>query len=329
MSRKKQSKAKVRGGTKVKLIKATVSDAIERPTPEQERRVEFERRSVRSEMGQTIGVAYRRRPLFETMADKGGTIAPNELEALRYYRTSFDRAERSATKSCLNFGVGGRSAFSDIANVSASMIDAKRRIAICESVLGPYLPTMRAVVLEDRPFTDIAIERFGGRPQSWIIIDEPVLKDGKPVIIKEILMEDGKASIVRELGPLTRPVHREKIVPRSGRHRAIVADEFRAGLKLLAAHLIRMTNMGGAHELWVEVNPDGSAQLVHGACAPARRYRWWGSKNEIAETKQQARKLHSADGVFTNAAEARDAVDQVNEARGCRLHHLDPEELAA
>lgn len=297
MSRKKQSKAKVRGGTKVKPIKATVADTIERPTPEQERRVEFERRSVRSEMGQTIGVAYRRRPLFETMADQGGTIAPNELEALRYYRTSFDRAERSATKSCLNFGVGGRSAFSDIANVSASMIDAKRRIAVCESVLGPYLPTMRAVVLEDRSFTDIAIERFGSRDQDWIV--------------------DGQS--------------RTKIVPRSGRHREIVRQEFLAGMRRLQLRLARATNMLSVLELWVEPE-EGTARIMVGHAAPQCRYRLWGSSDLVAEVRDRIQRDHGVDMGFATPEAARCALDAANDASdrgGGRLVELDPEELAA
>ncbi len=297
MSRKKPDKTKARGGTKLKSTKAKVADTIERPTPEQERRVEFERRSIRSEMGQTIGVAYRRRPLFETMADKGGTIAPNELEALRYYRTSFDRAERSATKSCLNFGVGGRSAFSDIANVSASMIDAKRRIAICESVLGPYLYTMRAVVLEDRSFSDIAIERFGGRDQDWIV--------------------DGQS--------------RTKIVPRSGRHREIVRQEFLGGMRRLQLRLARATNMLSVLELWIEPE-DGTARIMVGHAAPQCRYRLWGSSDMVADVRDRIQRTHGAEMAFLTAEAARAALDAANDdpdGRRSRLVQLDAEELAA
>lgn len=66
------------------LKKAQVEGSLE-PTREQMGRVEFTHAPVRNELGRTIGFAYRRNPLFETMA-KTMSIAPPELEALRVYR---------------------------------------------------------------------------------------------------------------------------------------------------------------------------------------------------------------------------------------------------
>lgn len=288
---------------------------IEGPTPEQAARFQYQRGEVRNEAGQRLGTAYRRRPLFETMAATA-KIAPDEAAALRYYRGAFDRCERSATKSCLNITMGGgmRGMPAELANATASMVEAKSRLRRCESVLGVNLATMRAVALEDRSFSDVAIERFGARRQSWILVDEPVLQNGRRVVV------DGK--------PQTRPVHREKIVPRSGRHREIVRAEFQAGLRALTDHVRAMTNMGGADELWVDLDGDGRATIVRGLCAPLGRYRWWGSRDNVSEVLYRIRT--SREGLtFTTAAAARAAVDDANEAGGRRLTCLEPEELAA
>lgn len=288
---------------------------IDGPTPEQAARVVYNRGAVRDEAGRLLAMAYRREPLFETMAKKG-TIAPDELQALRYYRSVFDRSERSATKSCLNIGQGGmRGPADDIANATSSMIDAKRRLRICEAVLGPNLHTLRAIALEDRSISEVAIERFGSRQQNWIIVDEPVLQAGRPLIV------DGVAK--------TRPVHHEKIVPKSGRHRAVIAAEFRAGIEQLSKRLRNLVNMKDAAELWIEVHDDGRAELATGICAPAIKFRWWGSGNDVAEVFKRARDGYSSCGTFLTYDAALKSVQRANESIGWRLQQLEPEELAA
>lgn len=308
-----------KGGAQPKRKGSTVSATapIEQPTPEQASRVEYQRMPVRSEMGQTIGLSYRRRPLFETMADKGG-IAPNELAALRYYRTAFDRCERSPTKSCLNVGVGGssRNAFNDLASATESILDARRRVSMCERVLGRSLATMRGLVLHDRSISDLAIERFGGRRQDWIEVTEPILKP------------DGKQLVIKDVGPQWRTFHREKLVPRSGRHREIVRQEFLAGIRALTRQLAAANNMRGVTEIWIEPLERG-ATLVIGPCAPARRYRLWGSYDDVAEVRFLVEKEHPRGHVYPSAEQARVVLDDANEKSRRPLLRLDEEELAA
>lgn len=296
-------------------MKLPAAEMIDEPTPEQAARVQYQRGEVRNEAGQRIGVAYRRKPLFETMTDSG-RLAPDEAAALRYYRGAFDRCERSPTKSCLNItmGGGGRGLPAELANATQSTIEAKRRLRLCEAILGVNLATMRAVALEDRSFSDVAIERYGARRQNWIVVDEPVLRYGRPVVV------DGK--------PQTRAAHREKIVPRSGRHREVIRAEFQAGVRALTDHVRALTNMGGSDELWVDLLEDGRASVVRGVCAPLQRYRWWGSRDHVAEVLYRVRQGRE-DLTFATSGAARAAVDAANDAAGLRLACLDAEELAA
>lgn len=322
---RRRSNRKARGGkpSKVTTITKTAagtvarSELIDAPTPEQASRVEYERRQTRNEMGQTIGFSYHRQPLFETMAAKG-LIAPNELASLRYYRAAFDRCERSPTKSCLNVGVGGggTNAYHEIASATPSVLDARRRVAMCEGVLGQARSTMRSVVLYDLTFSDIAIERFGGRRQDWIEVTEPILKP------------NGKQLVIEGKGPQWRTYHREKIAPRSGRHRELVRQEFLGGLSALTRRLEAEVNMGGVQEIWVE-HDDACAFLRLGMCSPPRRFRLWGSRDEVAQLRDALAGIYGADLRFGTAAAARDALNAANDKLRRPLLCLEADELAA
>lgn len=271
---------------------------IVQPTPEQQLRVRYERGKVTNEMGQTIGVSYQRRPLIETMGAKG-QIAPDELAALRYYRTAFDRCERSATKSCLNNdGSGGgflsTAGFADI-GIPASVLDAKMRLEICERVMGANVDTMRSVALHDLSFSQVAIQRFGGRDQEWIVEGE----------------------------------HRYKIVPKSGRHREIIREEFVTGLRALRRRLRLRTNMLNVVELWVEPREDGTATVEFGPCAPNRRYRLWGSFDDVSEVRFLLDQEFGKGHTYPTAKDAMTAVDAANANSHKSLMHLTVDEMAA
>jgi hypothetical protein len=290
---------------------------MEAPTPEQGARVEYVRQQVRDEMGKQVGFAYRRRPLFETMAaGKANAITVDELAALRFYRAAFDRCDRSATKSCLNVGVGGaRDPGKDLISATPAILEAKRKVRLCEEAMGgQVLTTMRAVVLDDRSFSEIAIERFGGRNQNWIIIDEPVLRNGKPVT------ENGKR--------VTKTVHRERIAPRSGRHRQAVSDEFRVGLRALTDRVRSLVSRPGIEELWIEPAGKG-ASIRRGVCAPNGLYCRWGSSIHIDGVLAALRGTHGETLSFTSAAAAQGALEAADAAAGSHLAHLVREELAA
>ncbi len=291
--------------------------AMDQPTAEQAGRVEYVRQQVRDEMGKQVGFAYRRRPLFETMAaGKANAITIDELAALRFYRTAFDRCDQSATKSCLNVGAGGAGGSAkDLISATPAILEAKRKVALCEGALGgTLLTTMRAVVLDDRSFSEIAIERFGGRNQDWIIVDEPVLRAGKP------LVENGK--------PVTKTVHRERIAPRSGRHRQIISDEFRMGLRALTERVRSLVSRPGIEELWIEPAGKG-ASIRRGVCAPNGLYRRWGSSIHIDGVLAVLRDMHGETLSFASASGAQSALEAADVTAGGHLAHLAGEDLAA
>lgn len=291
--------------------------AMDQPTAEQAGRVEYVRQQVRDEMGKQVGFAYRRRPLFETMAaGKANAITVDELAALRFYRTAFDRCDQSATKSCLNVGAGGaRGSGQDLISATPAILEAKRKLRLCEEAMGgQVLTTMRAVVLDDRSFSEIAIARFGGRNQDWIIVDEPVLRNGKPVT------ENGKL--------VTKTVHRERIAPRSGRHRQAVSDEFRVGLRALTDRVRSLVSRPGIEELWIEPAGKG-ASIRRGVCAPNGLYRRWGSSIHIDGVLAAMRGVHGETLSFASASAAQGALEAADIAAGSHLAQLASEELAA
>lgn len=288
-------------------------EPIEQPTPEMQRRVSYQFGPVKTEMNVQIGSAYRRQPLYITMAKKDGRFSPDQFAALQEYRLIFDRSERSPFASCLANPQGRGRALgpASVIHASPAIVEAKRKLSLLERGLGLYLNTMRAVVLYDRSFSEIAIERFGSRRRSWIAVDQPVVRDGQPVKV------DGK--------PIFHAVHREDIVPRSGRDRQKIADEFNRGLTLLtlASELLRGGSMA---ELWVHPRDDGSAIIHRAACAPNGLFRLWGPSGVVNQVVDDLLEANDDRLVFSSAIEARDTLLRIEDGR---LHKLDPDELAA
>lgn len=185
------------------------------PTPEQMKGGRFERESSKTAHGQVNAVAYRRQPLFETLAKGKSAIDLEGLAALRFYRNRYEETAQSLTRCALDIEARGGGLplclppglYSD---------DAVRR---CDAAMGAVADTVRAVALEDTSFSDVAIARFGSRKQSWIETEKHRGRTKK----------GGKMAFV------------EKIVPISGRHREIIRDEFLLGLKRLTAAVRQMT----------------------------------------------------------------------------------------
>jgi hypothetical protein len=310
MRRKPKPKRKlVIATTPKQMDEATIAE----PTVEQAAKVTYRRTDHTDEMGLRIGTGYRRESLFETMAaTAANAITRDELVALRFYRAAFDRCERSPTKSCLNVGVGGglRDPGGAFLSSTPAMAEAKRKVRLCEEVLGNVLLTVRAVALYDRTFSDIAIERFGGRSQDWIE-DQPVFKaNGQP------LRENGKVVMEK--------VSRPRIVPRSGRHRQLVRDEFYAGLRLLTKRVRNLTIQPGIEEVWIQPG-SGHATIYRGVSAPNGLYRLWGDSDRIDDLMSRLRDAHGDELDFPTPQEARLALD---EADGGRLSRLSEQELA-
>jgi hypothetical protein len=287
-------------------------DKLVGPTPEQEQRGKFEKKAHTSEMGQRVGFGYRRLPLFETMAtDQRHDISRDELSALRFYRTAHDRSDRSATRSCLAVGAGGGQRGSSEATVMSdvpSIVAARQKVRLCEQALGSTLATIRAVVLDDRSFSDIAMERYGTRKREGTIRQVPTMYRGKPLVI------DGK--------PITRTVYSEKIQPRSGRHREIVRREFLLGLKLLADRVRSLVSTAGDEEVWIQPGSAG-ARIERGACAPNGLYRMWGKSGAVDAVMRDLRTEHGDELAFATPEAAKAAL----EAAGTNLSRLGEEEL--
>lgn len=193
------------------------------PTPEQMRRGSFTRETGKVQRGTVDAAPYRRQPLFETLAKTMTTIDLDGLAALRFYRTSHEATAASLTRCALDISSGGGGEPSHI----PPGLDAGYLVRRCDQAMGAVASTMRKVALEDRTFSDIAIERFGGRKQNWLITEE---ESGAAAVRKE----NRKRKFPDRL-PL--PRFEDKIVPRSGRHREIIRDEFLLALsKLVVAH---------------------------------------------------------------------------------------------
>lgn len=286
MARARRPKS-VRKKAAVRTRARSGAAGVEQPTPEMQGRVRYQLGQIVSEEGFAVGFAYRREPLIEAMASRVG-LSPDEIAATRYYRTAFDHSERSPVKSSL--GVTGAGTMGDsILWMTPAMAEAKRRVRLCERNLGFNLSTMRSVVLEDKSFSEIAIERFGGR----------VSKSGKG---------------------------RSLIVPRSGRHREVIRREFAAGVRILTDSIRRLVTAGATEEIWVVPLDDGSAIIRRGLAAPLGRYRCWGDNVLVDHVIAALRDKHGHDLAFRTAV---DAIAALKEAEDGRLRHLEPEELAA
>ena len=143
------------------------------------------------------------------------------MRALRYYRARFEASETSLTRCALD--VQGRGGGADAPlprGVDPFMFigaGASRTLERLEQAVGAVADTVRGVAIEDRSYSDLAIARWGSRKQSWIQQPNPKRKGGKATFS-------------------------EKIVPKSGRHREIIRQEFLLGLKRLVEAVRIMTS---------------------------------------------------------------------------------------
>jgi hypothetical protein len=191
-----------------------------RPTPEQMRRGSFRQTPVKTDQGQVTSSAFRRQPLFETLAKGNSGIDAEGLRALRFYREAHEATARSLTRCALD--AEGRGGGGVPLGLPPSML-ADYRLKTCEDAIADLLPTMRAVVLEDQSFSAIAIERFGGRKQNWLVQEES----------RGRIKKGGKMKFI------------DKIVPRSGRHRELIKEEFARGVKRLTKAVAPYLRTGG------------------------------------------------------------------------------------
>jgi hypothetical protein len=207
---------------KGKAKSRAVPPEIARPTPEQAAHAGYDLQSVRTDKGQVVGRAWRRQPWFESLAkresgeaardQRPALIGMDEINALRFYRNAAEMAARSEMRCALNIVPGGVTPGAGRDLPPAIMV-ARENLALCEGGMGIFLSTMRAVVVDDRTYAAIAMERFGSRDQD--VYDE------------------------RTRTFLNKPV------PRSNRHPAIIRAEFLAGLHALVKAVQGRVRTGG------------------------------------------------------------------------------------
>lgn len=176
------------------------------PTPEQTQHADYALAQVldkgRDGWSIKLGKAFQRQARFESIEG----LTTDQLRALRHYRRVFDQSEMSEIKSALDIRPRGNGD-GQLARLEA-LIDARSGIVALEKRLhAPLLPVLRAVALHDIDFKQLAIERFGSREV-------------------ERIDSSGKRAVIRRT-----------IEPRSGRHRAIIRDEFIKGADALTASL--------------------------------------------------------------------------------------------
>lgn len=177
------------------------------PTPEQRRRARYVLEPVVDRLPggriSIMGKAYQRRPKFETI--KG--LTDEDLRALRHYRATFDRSEASEVKSPLDVRPRGSGTFGP--QLTESIAAARAHLRSLEWGIGPIVDTLRAVALNDASFRELAMQRFGSREVSRIII-------GK-----------GRA----------RPRRAVTLEPKSNTHRDIIRAEWDRALPQLVANV--------------------------------------------------------------------------------------------
>jgi hypothetical protein len=211
--------SKRKGRVKSKAI----TEEIARPTPEQAAQAGFDLQSVRTDGGQVMGRAWRRLPWFESLAKRGAgeaardhrpaLIGLDEINALRFYRNAAEMAARSEMRCALNIVPGG--VMPGVGrDLPPAVLIARENLALCEGRMGPWLSTMRAVVVDDRTYAAIAMDRFGSRDVD--VYDE------------------------RTGTFLSKPA------PRSNRHPAIIRAEFLSGLQALVDAVRMRVRTGGA-----------------------------------------------------------------------------------
>lgn len=169
------------------------------PTPEQMARGSHEVDWIR-EGATTKGRAYRRKPWFETLARRDGNISDDHVRAMRFYRDNFETTRHSETRCALNRQIGG----SRDDGPSDAIVVAQSNVAACEAGLTGYvLSTMRAIVLDDQTYAEVAMSRWGSRDLDIIDVRSDKVFIG------------------------TQPA------PKSRTHVEWVKDEFRLGLRKL------------------------------------------------------------------------------------------------
>jgi hypothetical protein len=103
----------------------------------------------------TIGKAYRRRPMIETLYSQG-LFSDSQYKALKHYRHHADMTDRSTVRDslCTTRGGGGD-------GPSVGLVNAVQVVGACEMAAGSLRDILRAVVVDDLSLSQWAITKAG------------------------------------------------------------------------------------------------------------------------------------------------------------------------
>ena len=145
---------------KAKRKQRVAVEAVLGPTTEQMARGAFEIEDIteKREGGSSIsiGKAYRRRPMIETLGERG-LFSEAELKALRHYRHHAIIAERSPLRDSLDqqrFGGNGT-------GPTVELLNAQRVRDDCERAAGSLCAILRAIAVEDLSLSQWAMSLSG------------------------------------------------------------------------------------------------------------------------------------------------------------------------
>ncbi len=164
---------------------------IAAPTDEQRGMFSDKPVAVRTEKGQVVGRAYRRQPYFVTLAKlpadrtqpKGKRmITAEQFRAMRFYRASWEASQASEMRCALDVSVRGGGG--DRETIPVGYWEGQR-VADCERPFGgTLLWTMRAIILQDQSFAQVAMIKWGSRDRQRVIVGTG---KQKPRIVNEVV----------------------------------------------------------------------------------------------------------------------------------------------
>jgi hypothetical protein len=128
------------------------ADPIAEPTPEQFGKGAFSR----------LTMAYRRIPVIDTMVSTG-KLSRRQFDGLARYREIAGQEDRSPMRDSLDKALHGRS---EGLGIPLSAMRATHELDRLESALGPTLHYARAIAVDDRTVSQVAISIWGGREKT-------------------------------------------------------------------------------------------------------------------------------------------------------------------
>lgn len=153
-----------RKGRQMRCAAKVMKDEPVAPTPEQMRSGRFDIEDTHDKLpgGKqiTIGKAYRRRPMIDTLADQG-LFSEREFKALSFYRHCATIADKSPVKDSLD-----RQRYGGTGNgPTAAYLTACEVVRDCERAAGSLADILRAVAVDDISISDWAMKQAGAVEQ--------------------------------------------------------------------------------------------------------------------------------------------------------------------